>query len=128
MLKTNSKKAKENIKKYIINNFNFEDNTEEIGEGATFEQVAQFIYARFWDEVGKWRTKNMRESEADSFEYWASGLPSTLNTCYYYNRPAVDDLGDILEETAEERARFDEMQAEKMLTYLIYREIKGAQK
>lgn len=127
MLKTNSKKAKENIKKYIIDNFNFEDNAEEIQEGATFEEVAKFIYIRFWDEVGKWDTR-LHYTEAEAFENWASGLPSTLDTCYYYNRPAIDDLGDILEETAEERARFDEMQAEKMLTYLIYREIKGATK
>ena len=55
---------------------------------------------------------------------WCSGLPGVLDTCYYYNRSAVDDLGAILEETDEERARYTEEQAEKMLTTLIYRELK----
>lgn len=50
-----------------------------------------------------------------------------LDTCYYYNRSAVDDLGAILEETEEEKARFTEQEAEQLLTDLIYRELtKGA--
>lgn len=50
-------------------------------------------------------------------------MPSILDTCYYYNRSAVDDLGAILEETAEEKARYSEAQAETLLTSLIYREL-----
>lgn len=46
-----------------------------------------------------------------------------LDTCYYYNRSAVDDLGAILEETDSEKARYSEQQAETRLTYLIYREL-----
>ena len=50
-------------------------------------------------------------------------MPSILDTCYYYNRSAVYDLGAILEETAEEKARYNEAQAETLLTSLIYREL-----
>lgn len=38
----------------------------------------------------------------------------------------MKDLGDILEETEEERAKYTEMQAEEMLTRLIYREMEDA--
>lgn len=62
-------------------------------------------------------------TEQERFEEWAAGLPSILDTCYYYNRSAVDDLGAILEETDSEKARYTEQQAETRLTYLIYREL-----
>ena len=55
---------------------------------------------------------------------WAQGLPSVLDTCYYYNRSAVDDLGAILEQSEREKAQYSEQQAEQMLTHLIYRELK----
>lgn len=60
----------------------------------------------------------------DAFEYWCSGLPYLLNTAdYYCHNSAINILGDILEETEEERSRFSELEAEKELTYLIFREI-----
>ena len=62
------------------------------------------------------------------FADWCAGLPSILNTCYYYNRSAVDDLGEILEETEEEKEKYTQTEAEKLLTALIYREIKKAVK
>lgn len=64
-----------------------------------------------------------RMNEQECFTDWAQGLPSILDTCYYYNRSAVDDLGAILEETAEEKARYSEQNAEQLLTALIYREL-----
>ena len=125
MLKTNSKQAKENIKKYIIKGFNYCDNPE-IQEGATFGEVARFIYKRFRAEkfscLEDYNYYHFNEGAA--FTAWAQGLASVFDFCYYYNRPALDDLGDILEESETERARFTEQQAETMLTYLIYTTIK----
>lgn len=58
---------------------------------------------------------------------WCQGLPSVLDTCYYYNRSAVVDLGNILEQSERERAQYTEEQAERLLTHLIYQElVKGA--
>ena len=57
-----------------------------------------------------------------AFVSWCSGLPSMLDTSYYLHR-AVKDLGDILEESEEERARFSETEAETLLSRRIYREI-----
>ena len=59
----------------------------------------------------------------DYFEEWASGLPSFLDCDYYYHLTAVKILGDILEETEEERRNYDEQRAEKRLTQLLFREI-----
>lgn len=117
-LKTNSKQARENIRKYIIDNF--DGNNYGIDTPDTFAEVARVIYTTFKGE--KQDNRPIREQEL--FEDWAAGLPSILDTCYYYNREAVDDLGDILEQTKAERNRYTETEAEKMLTYLIYREIK----
>ena len=123
MLKTNSKKARENIQQYIINHFTPEGYTDETIEG--FENVAAFILKTFRSE--KYGTKEdfryYHNNEAAAFEDWCAGLPSVLDTCYYYNRSAVDDLGTVLEETETEKSRYSEEAAENTLTALIYREL-----
>ena len=124
MLKTNSKKARENIREYIRECFdpsNYEiDPTPE-----TWEEIARCIMDTFHEEKF-YSIENIRRlnlSEYDVFQEWTQGLPSILDTCYWYNRPAVGDLGNILEETEEEKARFDEESACVLLTKLIYREL-----
>ena len=126
MLKTNTKKARQNLQAYIVENFHGEN--YEIETPATFEETALVIYETFKKEKyhsNSWE-KAHRIPEQESFVEWCSGLPSILDTCYYYNRSAVDDLGEILEETEEEKARFTEDKAENLLTRLIYNEIKKA--
>ena len=120
-LKTNSKKAKENIQKYIMDNF-----TEEaygIETPKTFQETAEIILEVFRNEK-----QDARYSEKENFVNWAAGLPSILDTCYYYNRSAVDDIGEILEESETEKSCFTEMQAEELLSSLIYRELIKAEK
>jgi len=54
-------------------------------------------------------------------------LSSIIDTCYYYNRSAVDDIAEILQQTEAEKAKYtDERKAEKFLSALIYREITKA--
>ena len=124
MLRT--KKAIGNIRAYIMDNFAPENYTDTPPKD--FPGVAAFILDTFRKEkMSDFRYHNCNEFAA--FDDWCSGLPSVLDTCYYYNRSAVDDLGRILEETAEEKARFSEPEAERRLTWLIYRELsKGAAK
>ena len=125
MMKTNSKKALENIRAYIVNNFTPENyNLEQSNDFAT---AAKVIYNCFIEEksgINDWG----RASESVIFADWCAGLPSIFDTCYYYNRSAVDDLGEILEETEEEKEKYTQTEAEKLLTALIYREIKKAVK
>ena len=124
MLKTNSKKARENVKRYILDNFSPDSYTNK--PPTEPREVLQFIYNCFVSE--KFSIENEKRyykyNEYSAFIDWCAGLPSVLDTCYYYNRSAVDDLGAILEETETEKARYTEAEAEKMLTYLIYNVIK----
>ena len=128
MLRTNSKKANENIRAYIMDNFTPENYTDDPPKD--FPEAAAFILGIFRRECAHILNSDYyRMNEFAAFADWCSGLPSVLDTCYYYNRSAVDDLGQILEETAEEKARFTEAEAERRLTWLIYRELsKGAAK
>ena len=124
MLRT--KKAIGNIRAYIMDNFAPENYTG--NPPKDFPGVAAFILDTFRKEkMSELHYRNCNEFAA--FADWCQGLPAVLDTCYYYNRSAADDLGRILEETAEEKARFTEEEAERRLTWLIYRELsKGASK
>lgn len=128
MLKTNSKKARENIQLYIIENFTPESYTDENIQG--FENISTFILKTFRSEKysRKEDFKYYHNTEELAFIDWCSGLPSLLDTCYYYNRSAADDLAVILEETEEEKSRYTESESERLLTMLIYRELKRGEK
>lgn len=122
MLRTNSKKAAENIRSYILEHFSPEGYTEKEFDG--FPEVAAFILETMRHEK-QYSAQGIGEPAL--FEDWAQGLPSLLDTCYYYNRSAVADLGDILEEAESKRKGYTEERAEHILTCLIYRElVKGA--
>lgn len=120
MIKSNSKKAIENIKLYIIEGFEGYDDLDNMNI-STFEYARDYIKEAFNNEVGNYRTNQIGLYNA--FREWCQGLPSVLDTCYYYNRSAIKDLGDILEETEEERNKYTEEDAEERLTQLIFREI-----
>ena len=127
MLKTNSKKARENVRNYVITNFTPEGYTDNPPQ--EFHEIARFILTTFKNE--KYSTPEdfrfYRNNELAAITDWCAGLPGVLDTCYYYNRSAVDDLGALLEESKEEKAHHTEEQAEKLLSYLIYKELtKGA--
>lgn len=121
MLKTNSKKVKEKIKNYIIKLYNNEGYN--VPKATTFEEMKENIKKASYNTVIKYELMR-RSTLFDAFECWCSGLPYLLDTAdYYCYNSAIDILGDILEETEEERSRFSELEAEKKLTYLIFREI-----
>jgi len=130
MLRTDSKKARENVRAYIMAGYNPEftgtGNGDEIQAG-TFEEVAAVVYDCF--ALAEWHSETSKRffayNEFKAFEYWCSGLPGVIDTDYYLSK-AVDTLGDILEETETERSRYTETAAEQLLTRLIFREIKAA--
>ena len=125
MLKSNSKKAKENIRAYIMSNM---DTTNfDFDEPTSFEEAAHLIMEVFRDEVPDEGSFTLM-SEQEKFVYWCSGLPAILNSCYYYNRSAMDDLGAILEESESEKNQYTEHQAANFLTKIIYRELKKGEK
>lgn len=128
MLKTNSKKARANLMKYI-RDYSLDELTGNYGipveELETDDQIRLQIWNIFKREKVKHdlRFKKKKIGFYALFCEWVQGLPMGNMFCYLYNRSAVDDLGTILEETESEKARFTEEQAMTRLTDLIYREI-----
>ena len=124
MLRTASRKAMENVRKYVVEHYDgsgYDDNTPE-AKAQTFEEIATVIYLDVM-RVESYKL-NLRWLPFEKlFSDWAMGLPGLLDTCYYYNRSAVDDLGAILEQTEAEKSKYNEREAETMLSNLIAREI-----
>lgn len=127
MLKTNNKKAINNLKIYIINHCDFSDyDCIKQPKNEDFKEYAKAIYQDFIDCA--YSTINDKKyfnfNEFNAFIYYMSGLPSHGLGDYYCGYNANNILGDILEESEEERNRYSKDDSEKLLTYLIYRTIK----
>ena len=132
MLKANSKKAKDNIWSYLESFITY-INDEVIAwradknylQPGDRHELAKIIYETYESE--KKNNDNLyqagRITDAALFQEWAAGLAMHGIFDFWYHPTAKKILGDILEETEAERARFTEGDAEKMLTSLIYREV-----
>jgi len=101
-MKTTTKEARQNIRQYILDHF--DPCGYDFTGPCTFPNVARFILEvhakeKFYSPEYQSRKGYTNEQV---FIDWAQGLPSVLDTCYYYNRSAVDDLGAILEQSARE--------------------------
>lgn len=121
MLKTNSKKVIEKVRKYIIDGVDHE--YFELEADPDFNTACKLILQACQNEKRYCRYNN----DFEMFKDWAQGLPTAFNTSYYYNVSAVDLLADWLEETDKEKEKFEESAAEERITWLIYRELrKGA--
>ena len=132
-LRTNSKQAKANLWKYIraymLDEMNdareyAESNGEPFNYDDSNNGVACYMLDRFADEYlhnyNRQLLKAGRVTSCDLFESWAQGLALGGMFCYYYNREAVQDVAQILEETEAEAGRFTEEQAERFLTRYIF--------
>ena len=123
MLRSNSKAVVAKIHQYIVDEI--DPDYFGLAEAPDFPEACKLILTACEDE----KFYNRIRSGLDTFRDWAKGLPSALNTCYYYNINAVDLLADWLEETEAEKSKYSESEAEEMITRLIYRELtKGAAK
>lgn len=129
-LRTNSKQAMMNLYEYIKQDMDY------LVERADFDnikidindckQVATFIYKIYQEEKpdSDQVMYHCRIREQEEFEAWAKGLPLGVMFNYYYQTVAKDIVGEVLEETEEEKGKYTETQAEDLLTYMIYRWIK----
>lgn len=131
-LRTNSRKARQNLMEYIKQDNDYLQERKEFDfetyGGYDLENdndVCKMIFEIYQSEkyYGYDYIRSRRMSPYDVFKEWAQGLALGGLFCYYANRSAVDDLGHILEESKEERSKFTEEQAEELLTKMIYREI-----
>ena len=128
MLKTNSKKVKEKIRAYLLKSFtDYEENPQGdrsasevfryIGEGIAAEKLCYSKERRASRFMAFYKG-----SIGEVIKDYCEGLGGLFDTSYYV-RPCIDIVGDILEETKEERQRFSESEAEDLMTYLISREL-----
>lgn len=123
MLRSNSKTVIERIRSYIIEAVNHEYFNLEADPD--FNTACKLVLTACENEKRYSRSR----SGFETFKDWAQGLPSAFNTMYYYNVSAVDMLGAWLEESESEKSKYNESEAEEMITRLIYRELtKGAAK
>ena len=122
MLRTNSKAARQNVIEYIKQDQDYIEESYNYTPENDNELLAS-VYGIFLSEKTYELQRSNYINQFEIFKSWAQGLALGGLFCYYYNRSAVDDLGNILEETEEERNKYSEAQAEEMLTKLIYREI-----
>lgn len=125
MLKTNTKKAAGNIRNYILQDKDYIEEAYGL-KIASEEDMLAAVWDIFRTEYAGSIEQNYHVAEYRLFKDWASGLALGNLFCYFYNRSAVQDLGDLLEESEAERNRYSEPEAEDMLTRLIYREVTKA--
>lgn len=122
MIKSNSKQAKNNIRNYVSKIYTGEETDNGLVRFQTFEYQARHINEVFEKEMCIGYNKNRNRQSV--FYDWCAGLCGVIDTAdYFCYNSAVDVLGDILEQTTAEREKYTRYDAEKMLTYLIYREI-----
>lgn len=135
MLRTNSKKAMENIRKEIVDSYEAANEyyTFESREAKTdFNEICADILEAF--RIEKLENNRYyiagRANRNEMFMDWMHGLPTAFPVADdIFLRSAIDFLGNILEETEEEKARYTEDKAEKLACSLLYRELeKGARK
>lgn len=126
-LRTNSKQVRSAVMDYIRLDKDYLISDYEIMETdlKNDDLICLVIYDIFRREKldHDVRFEKGKLSEYAAFEEWASGLAMGGLFAYYYMPVAVDLVGKFLQETEEEKARYSETEAEKLLTYLIYREI-----
>lgn len=124
MLRTNTKKARQNVRDYIFTwaaDYMREDYDADF---STDRELCAAIMRAFQKEAcyennirlhgGRW---------FDMFRDWSQGLPIGGLFCYWCNRSAHEDVARLLEESPAEAARFTEDQACELLTRLIFREV-----
>lgn len=118
MLRTNNKQVKERIKKWIVENYDGEGYGLEAKD---FKEICKNIKSIFLKEKSSRRACWCLED----FKEWGAGLPSIIDAWPLLS-DGVDILGDILEETEEERNKYNGNQAWDLMASLIFREIDKA--
>lgn len=133
MLRTNSKKAKENIRIWILANYTPEDyaNAFQTETGEYMPENFPAVSASIMDVFHKEKGVNVRRYGLEiAFIDWMQGLPSILETFSLLGWEVTEILGNWLEETAEEKEAYskkdeDGQKAMKTALHLVFREIKA---
>lgn len=138
MLRTNSRKVKENIRLWILANYMPEDyaNAFQTETGVYTPENFPAVAASIMDTFHKEKGFDVRRYGLEiAFIDWMQGLPSILETFpLLHGWEVAEILGNWLEETAEEKEAYskkDETGEKAMETalHLVFREIQtGSEK
>lgn len=131
MLRTNSKKAKENIRIWILANYTPEDyaNAFQTETGEYIPENFPAVSASIMDVFHKEKGVDVRRYGLEiAFTDWMQGLPSILKTLSLLGWEVAEILGGWLEETAEEKEAYSKKdetgeKAMKTALHLVFREI-----
>lgn len=133
MLKTNSKKARENVDNYIMSIAEgIEENSKYYlcfdYDTTNINDVCKCIWYQYFIPEYVQYNKQFeagRISLFELFEEWGRGLPceGLFDYYNYYNPDPVEIVAAILEETPEEAAKYTDDQAAELLTKMIYNRI-----
>lgn len=131
MLRTNSKKAKENIRIWILANYTPEDyaNAFQTETGEYMPENFPAVSASIMDVFHKEKGVDVRRYGLEiAFTDWMQGLPSILKTLSLLGWEVAEILGGWLEETAEEKEAYSKKdetgeKAMKTALHLVFREI-----
>ena len=130
MLKTNSRQVKERVNNYLFNNFLDYEEKGARETGRSIDDVKNYIVCACLSEKLGTRRHHLESMKAhgfnslyDLFKNWMQGLPGVLDAGYYYNCSAVELVGDLLEQTKQERVKYTENQAEELMTLLLYKQL-----
>lgn len=128
MLKTNSKQARQAIRTYIMQQVEKECETEGQTTPYSFSETAQIIFDDF-QRVTSY-IKGYKASEQALFDTdYAQTLPCMVFDYYAptaQTETAREILKNALQETDQQAQKYSDTECERMLTYLIYSEIKKA--
>lgn len=133
MLRTNSKKAKENIRIWILANYTPEGyaNAFQTETGEYMPENFPAVSASIMDVFHKEKGVDVRRYGLEiAFTDWMQGLPSILGTFSLLGWEVAEILGDWLEETTEEKEAYskkdeDGQKAMKTALHLVFREIQA---
>lgn len=117
MLRTNSKRFKENLNNFVLDAM--KETLEYEGAKKNIENAYRYLYNDFKRVYG-WQFNKQYCYRFGLFCEYMAGLPHEFT--YYYDR-AIEQLGNLLEKVEDERNKFSESDAEKKLSYFIYREM-----
>ena len=119
MLRINSKKARENIRNYILKNVDFSGCTLEKMPGTDAEKLAAL------HSIACEEKRSQGLNAYDLIKDWICGVPGSIFDIsgFIYYDDAKKVLAELLEETPEEANRYGGEKSFNVLVYLISREI-----
>ena len=122
MLRINSKKARENIRNYILKNVDFSGCTLEKMPGTDAEKLAAL------HSIACEEKRSQGLNDYDLIKDWICGVPGSIFDIsgFIYYDDAKKVLAELLEETPEEANRYGGEKSFNVLIYLISREIINA--